>query len=106
MKITDGEWELFSHDQKLGRTVWYCFDGQQNHYRIDQQVDDVLKANAEERHDHQGARWGDGRRVASIPLNVYYDKLAEAQLQGDDNYLNRWLNDPDNRAFRTFEGNL
>lgn len=106
MAIKDGDWTLFDHDFKLGRTVWRYFDGTQNHWRIDYQVDDVLKNNKAERMDHHGARWGDGRRVASIPLNVYYDQLDEAQSQGDSKYLSRWLNDPDNQKFRTFEGSV
>jgi len=105
-RIKDGNWELISHDFALGRTVWSYYDGQQNHYRIDYQVDQVLKDNAADRSDHAGAKWGDGRRVASIPLNVYYDRLAQAHDQGDDAYVSRWLNDSDNRGFRTFDGTV
>lgn len=106
MPIKDGDWELFSHDFKSGRTVWHYFDGQAHHVRTDYQVDKLLDLNKEAHNESLGAKWGDGRRVASIPLNTYFDQLQEAQNQQDTRYLNRWLNDSDNRHFRTFEGNL
>lgn len=106
MKIRDGQWELLSHDEKLGRTVWTFFDGRQRHFRTDYRVDNVLKDNHAARQDMAGQRWGEGKRVASIPLNLYYDKLAEAQAQGDHKFVAKWLNDGDNAAFRTFEGRV
>lgn len=106
MRITDGNWELFSHDEKMGRTVWRYFDGQATHYRTDQRVDKILQDNAAAKSDMSGKAWGGGQRVASIPLNVYFDKLAEATRQGDQNYISKWLNDSENAAFRTFEGRV
>lgn len=106
MVIKDGEWTLLSRDHKMGRTVWHRFDGQHNHWRTDYDVEPVLKANHDERADNAGGRWKEGRRVASVPLNVYYDKLASAVDQADDKFLSRWLNDGDNRAWRTFEGQV
>lgn len=107
MALRDGDWTLFDYDFKTGRTVWHHFDGQNNHWRVDQPVDEVLKVNAAARNDHTNARWKEGRRVASIPLQLMEkDGLNEAFDQMDEKYLSRWLNDPDNRAFRTFEGNV
>jgi hypothetical protein len=98
--------ELFDHDKHTGRTVWRYFDGESWIYRTDYPVAKTLEANAEARAAHQGAKWGGGRRIASIPLNVYFEQLAEAQAQKDDKYLSKWLNDGDNAAFRTFEGRV
>lgn len=106
MKVKDGDWELIDHDERLGRTVWRYFDGQQTHYRTDYRVDNVIKDNAIARSEMQGARWKEGRRIASIPLNTYFAQLADAQVQGDEKYISRWLNDGDNAAFRTFEGKV
>lgn len=44
------------------------------------------------------------RRVASIPLNVYYSLPLE--IRQDGKALRRWLNDPDNAAFKTWHGTV
>jgi hypothetical protein len=69
-------------------------------------VQSLVDDNAALLNASQGRRFGEGQRVASIPLNLFYDQLHEAQMQGDENYISRWLNDGDNRAFRTFEGTI
>lgn len=98
--------ELFSHDEKLGRTVWRYFDGEKTVYRTDYRTEQIVADNKAHLLDGAGQRWGGGRRIASIPLNVYFDQLAEAQSQQDDKYMSRWLNDGDNAAFRTFGGRV
>jgi hypothetical protein len=50
-------------------------------------------------------KWGDMSRVASIPLSVYYD-LKRRGIADDPKAMKRWLNDADNRVFRTREGVL
>ncbi len=50
-------------------------------------------------------RWGPGRRVASIPINLWF-QLERQGITRDDKRFRAWLNDPDNRAFRTFEGRV
>jgi len=106
MVIKDGNWELLEHDHRTGRTVWVWFDGEKTHYRTDYPVDNILKDNATAKAEMAGQRWGDGKRVASIPLNVFHDQLAEASKQDDDKYLSKWLNDSDNAKFRTFGGRV
>lgn len=49
--------------------------------------------------------WGDGQRVASIPLVVWQD-LKRRGIADDPGRLKAWLNDPDNRAFRTRPGRV
>lgn len=107
MRITDGDWTLVDHDFKLKRSVWARQnpDGSTT-YRTDYQVDDTIEANRDMRNAASAGWKGDWHKVASIPLNVYWDQLAEASRQGDDKFINRWLNDGDNRAFRTKDGNL
>lgn len=46
----------------------------------------------------------DFRRVASIPLSVYYQ--IPLDVRRDGKALKRWLNEPDNRAFRTWHGTV
>lgn len=104
--IKDGDWELFDYDFQTGRSVWRYFDGAATHYRTDYPVQSLIDENAAHFNDSSHRRFGDGRRVASIPLNVFYDQLHEAQAQGDDRFISRWLNDGDHRAFRTFGGTV
>lgn len=47
--------------------------------------------------------WGGGRRVASIPANLYWDLYRQGIVQ-DNKKFRAWLNDPDNRFFRTSPG--
>jgi len=49
--------------------------------------------------------WAEGRRVASIPMNVYLD-LVQKGVTKDPKAFKRWLNDPDNRFFRTSPGTV
>lgn len=106
MQIKDGDWTLVDHDLATGRTVWRYFDGAATHFRTDYPVQSLIDQNAELANESQGQRFGEGQRVASIPLNIFHEQLHEAQVQGDEEYISRWLNNSDNRAFRTFEGNL
>lgn len=107
MRITDGDWTLFDHDFKLKRTVWVRSnpDGSQT-FRTDYAVDDTIEANRDMRSAAEKGWKGDWHRVASIPLNVFHDRLAEASRQGDDAYISRFLNDSDNLAFRTRGGRV
>lgn len=107
MRITDGDWVLVDHDFHLKRTVWARSnpDGSTT-YRTDYAVDDTIEANTAMRNSASKGFKGDWHKVASIPLGVYYDKLHAAVSQDDMGYVNRFLNDADNRAFRTKDGTL
>lgn len=53
-----------------------------------------------------GQRWGEGKVAARIPLSVLYGELAEPMREGDKDYIKKFLNDFDNRGYRTFKGQL
>lgn len=107
MRFRDGDWWLVDHDIKLGRTVWAMNNGDgTTTYRTDYAVQPTIDANTAQRNMAQSGWKGDYHHIASIPLNVYHDKLAEASRQGDDKYLNNWLNDRDNLAWRTKDGRV
>lgn len=107
MMIRDGAWTLFDYDFKTGRQVWHYFDGEKDVFRTDYRVDDVMDANQTSRNIASHGWAGDWHQVASIPLNVAYDSgLARAHTEGDKAFVNRWLNDGDNQAWRTKNGNL
>lgn len=107
MRIRDGEWTLFDSDIKLGRYVWvrHNEDGSTT-FRTDYSVQPTIDANTAMRNMASPGWKGDWHKVASVPLNVFHDQLAEASRQGDEKYVSKWLNDSDHRAWRTKEGRV
>lgn len=67
----------------------------------DQEVQDLLDMNQALRNTMVGHDKKSGmHRVASVPLNIYMKLKAEGIID-DKKRLKAWLNDPDNRAWRT-----
>lgn len=67
---------------------------------------DVDESNTRARNStDKRTKWGDMSRVASIPLSVFYD-LKRQGIVDDQKAFKKWLNDPDNRVFRTREGTV
>lgn len=64
-----------------------------------QDVSGLLDSNRAQANEpvKRGAEW---RKVATIPLVVLFD-LRRRGIIGDQKAFKRWLNDPDNRFFRT-----
>jgi hypothetical protein len=58
-------------------------------------------ANAVDKHQ----KYGEWSKVASIPLTVYY-KLKKDGVLDDQKAMKKWLNDPDNRYFKTRGGRV
>ena len=108
MIISDGDWKLFDHDFQLGRTIWRYVDGTgKEHYKTSYTADHIVESNLQERNLAASGWKGDWHKVASIPLNEVYDKGLHDAMSGDDwKYMARYLNDSDNRAFRTKEGTV
>lgn len=106
MLIRDGEWTLVSSDLKLGRYTWSRQnpDGTTT-LRTDYAVQPTIDQNLAQRNVAQKGWAGDYHHVASVPLNVFHAELAEAS-KGDDAYVSRWLNNSDNRAWRTKDGRV
>jgi hypothetical protein len=48
-------------------------------------------------------RFGDGRVV---PLNVFYRDFASRLKDGDEDFMKWWLNNGENRPYRTFRGRV
>lgn len=107
MIIRDGNWELFDYDFQTGRSVWRYFDGEKTTFRTDYPVNATVAQNAAVRNEAQAAWGGDWHRIASVPLNLVHDSgLADAFSQQDDKFISKFLNDGDNRAWRTKEGRV
>lgn len=107
--VRDGGWELISWDPQTGRTVWAMQDGDKAVFRTDTPVAATLEDNARARNAASNGWNGDYHRIASVPMQLLYDDnigLNKAIQQGDDKYISRFLNDSDNRAWRTKEGRV
>lgn len=90
------------------RCVWIRQVAPGVHEQVTQTCHDAtLDRNKELYNDSDHQRWGDGKIIGSIPLSHYFSSgLAEARKQQDTQYIKRFWNDPDNRNFRTFKGNI
>lgn len=79
-----------------------------NEYVIDSREDvtDLVERN-KARLNLQDERkpWGDMEQVAEIPPTTYWD-LWRKGIARDDKAFRRWLDDPENRFFRTRHGRL
>ena len=45
------------------------------------------------------------RHVAEIPMVIYQKMVREGSIH-DKNALKKWLNNPDNKMFRTWKGKV
>lgn len=107
MIIRDGEWSLYDYDFKTGRSVWCREDDGETVFRIDTPVDNIVRDNEFTRNATAGNQFGEWVKVASVPLNhAHSQNVIRAHSEGDDAYVSRWLNDSDNRAWRSFEGRV
>jgi hypothetical protein len=102
--------KLLSHDSVTGISKVFHYDPSQdeNNFVIEtvQDTAAIVEANqAELRTSRALGRSGNETmvKVASIPLTIYFE-LKKKGLTGDPVAMKRWLNDPDNRFFRTREG--
>ena len=101
-----GKWILVARDP-LTRRATYIYEDE--NIAIANTVSDVEELVAENKAAYSESadkRWGDGQVVASIDLPTYYSKIVPAKQAGDEAWFKRWLNDPDNRAYRKFKGKI
>lgn len=107
MEIRDGAWTLLDFQPDTGRQVWMTFQDDQMIFRVDMPCEAIFDANQEAEIETMGRRFGDYRRVASIPHNLAYSSgVRDAIDQGDEKWLSRFMNDPDNRKLRTSRGRV
>lgn len=99
--------KLFDVDPVLGTETWHHYDPSKDEATLEvkQVVDRLFEQNAEERKETASERFGNWRKVASIPLNVYFD-LKRKGIIDDPKEFAKWLNKSENRVFRTFDKTL
>jgi hypothetical protein len=102
------EKKLFDKDDALGITRIWHYDPETDKATIEtrQDVSAIIEENKSEYAQiDERARWGEWTKVASIPMSIYYQLKREGKLD-DEAYMKRWLNDPDNKYFRTRSGEV
>lgn len=99
---------LFDIDPLTGATRYFSYDENTDECTIEtvSDISEIIELN-KRRYNNQSesTRWGDGQIVASIPMEV----LADLQRRGiaqDQAKMRAWLNDSDNRFFRTRPGKI
>jgi hypothetical protein len=71
--------------------------------------EELIARNQDDLNDSYGKRFRDdavGTRMASVPLNVFYRDLAPRLKEGDADYVKWFLNNEQNRPYRTFRGKV
>ena len=99
---------LVSENREIGqRQYWVDHDNGDVTIQTVQTIDDVAEANksAFNQVDERAGWKGDMHRVASIPMSVFYD-LQRKGILNDPVAMKKWLNDSDNRVFRTRPGQV
>lgn len=95
---------LVSHDPLTGAATYMHDDGSDVIIQNTQDVSKLLEANkAEYNQIDEKARWGEWSRVASIDLTTWLD-LKKKGIMDDPARLKSWLNNPENRYYRTRPG--
>ena len=100
-----------SYNPLTGSTTWWHFDEASEEIGIQTEtpVAPLLDLNKKFANE-VGKRWigdegGIGTLVARIPMTLYMEWVKTGKID-DQAYLTRWLNDPENRYFRTHEAHL
>lgn len=98
--------KIFNIDPVSGiKSVWHYDDATDTAFiEKRQDVTEIIDSNKRQFNEDHG-RYGEWNKVASIPLNVYFD-LKQKGIVDDPVAMKKWLNDPDNRFFRTRPGRV
>lgn len=99
---------IVSENKAIGqKQVWHDHEDGSVTIQTVQNVEDVAEENKQTFNQFdERANWkGDMHRVASIPMSIFYD-LQRKGILNDPVAMKKWLNDPDNRVFRTRPGQV
>jgi hypothetical protein len=99
---------LFDYDPETGTTKWWHYDADKDEATIETefQIGDLIEQNkAQFNSTDERAKWGEWSKVASIPMALFH-RLKQQGIVDDPAAMKRWLNDPDNRLFRTRPGRV
>jgi len=104
---------LVKRDALTGKETWAHFDEDGKiTFESTQNVDALLNQNRAERNEYRadsliGNTQAHRQKVAEIPTALYHQLIEElGQPKDNPTGWKRWLNDYDNRFFRTSGGNV
>ena len=99
---------ILSKNPETGITQWYVSDPLAGTFKFvtEQDVTPHLEASkAQYANTDERARWGEWQKVATIPLSVLTE-LKKRGITESQPKMKKWLNDPENRYFRTRPGRV
>lgn len=103
---------IFDEDPITKSRTIFHHDGENITFQSINDYTDIIESNKSSMASiDERARWGDLNRVASIPLEILFDLkrqgvLGERFQIADEPRFRAWLNDSDNKAFRTRHGRV
>lgn len=111
------ERRLFDYNPTFGITRYFLYDEERDlaHIETVQDVEGIIESNLRQRNEtDKHTRYGDGmHKVATVPMNILEKLMMDGIVvpgkhgDGDNNKrLAAWLNDSDNRVFRTRNGRV
>ena len=109
-RIRDDQWEfdgLSSDGLRRHYVYWVDRENGVGFRKTENLVEaELLESNRQSLNDSQIQRFGDGKIVGRIPLNVFYRDFAPRLKEGDEDYVKWALNHEKNRPYRTFRGRI
>lgn len=95
---------FFGRDDFLGTTKWFHYDDVKDDgtFTIEtvQDADTLVEVNQYDVNNAPHDRYSEFRHVARIPPMVW-QSLVEQGIAGDEKRLRKWLDDRDQRVFRS-----
>ena|SRR5215475_12629243 len=100
-------------DNPVLGTTTYAHDGEGDEIileTVQHDIEPIIEGNKQAFNDAEKS-WGDGKIVASIPIIVMQQLVQKGVLSQrwailDEKRFRDWLNDPENRFFRTRPGQV
>lgn len=98
---------LISTNPEMGTTSWFYYDDAEDKFTVEEVQDaaPIIEMNKTMTNLASDNWRGDWHLVASIPLTVL-EILRKQGILDDPKRMKKWLNDPDNRYFRTRGGRV
>ena len=102
--------KILDYDPATKTTQWFHYDEATDQYGLEtvQDVGAIVEANKGQFNQvDERANWkGDQHHIASIPLSIYHELAKISNNFKDQRVIKKWLNDPDNKVFRTRPGRV
>ena len=104
--------KLLTEDRVAGKKTYFQTEGDDTHVVTEQKVDHIIEHNKRQANDwRSGSMIGNTQhhhqKVAEIPATLYYDLVKKlGDPRQNMNAWKKWLNNPENRFFRSTGGTV